>query len=62
MVSIPKNRKLLAEIKVTLKIDGSRSDRSSCAGLTADERRSDRSRSIGRTVENACRRLLSPPV
>ena len=35
MVGIPKNRKLLAEIKVTLEIDGSWSDRSGCAGLTA---------------------------
>ncbi len=34
MVGIPKNRKLLAEIKVTLEIDGDRSDRSRLAGLT----------------------------
>ncbi len=34
MVGIPKNRKLLAEIKVILEIDGDRSDRSCSAGLT----------------------------
>ncbi len=34
MVGIPKNRKLLAEIKVTLEIDGSRSDRRYWARLT----------------------------
>ena len=34
MIGIPKNRKLLAEIKVTLEIDGDRSDRSCLAGLT----------------------------
>ena len=35
MVGIPKNQKHLAEIKVTLEFDGSRSDRSCPAGLTA---------------------------
>ena len=34
MVDIPKNQKLLVEIKVTLKFDGDRSDRSVAAGLT----------------------------
>ena len=37
MVGIPKNRKLLAEIKVTLEIDGDRSNREDAAGLTGVE-------------------------
>ena len=35
MVGIPKNQKILAEIKVTLEFDGDRSDRDWSAGLTA---------------------------
>jgi hypothetical protein len=38
MVGISKNRKLLVEIKVTLKFDGSRSDRLMNVGLTDVDR------------------------
>ena len=70
MVGIPKNRKLLVEIKVTLEFDGSRSDRLMNVGLTdvdrsveppktpaADScrRRSDRRVPAGRTA-------VMPPV
>ena len=46
MVGIPKNRKLLVEIKVTLEFDGSRSDRLMNVGLTDVDRSVEPPRSL----------------